>query len=126
MWLTIDKTWDGEPVTEEESTRVNLHVVDGVAYLANWGGGLHLVDVSDETLAGASYDIDDFAARVEQVRTPAPTPATGTTSAGLMAKFSTDGFSDPLFSALVESPLLLRMVEAGQLGKKSGKGFYTY
>ncbi len=23
-------------------------------------------------------------------------------------------------------PLLLRMVEAGQLGKKSGKGFYTY
>ena len=24
------------------------------------------------------------------------------------------------------APLLLRMVEAGQLGKKSGKGFYTY
>ncbi len=23
-------------------------------------------------------------------------------------------------------PLLLRMVEAGQLGKKSGKGFYTH
>ncbi|MDB4913717.1 MAG: 3-hydroxyacyl-CoA dehydrogenase, C-terminal domain, partial [Gemmatimonadetes bacterium] len=23
-------------------------------------------------------------------------------------------------------PLLLRMVEAGQLGKKSGRGFYSY
>jgi 3-hydroxybutyryl-CoA dehydrogenase len=32
-------------------------------------------------------------------------------------------FKEPLYAA---PPLLLRMVEAGQLGKKSGRGFYTY
>jgi 3-hydroxybutyryl-CoA dehydrogenase len=32
-------------------------------------------------------------------------------------------FKEPLYGP---PPLLLRMVEAGQLGKKSGKGFYTY
>ena len=32
-------------------------------------------------------------------------------------------FKEPLFAP---PPLLQRMVEAGQLGKKSGKGFYTY
>ena len=32
-------------------------------------------------------------------------------------------FKDPQYGA---PPLLLRMVEAGLLGKKSGKGFYSY
>jgi 3-hydroxybutyryl-CoA dehydrogenase len=34
-----------------------------------------------------------------------------------------DGFGDPKYRAC---PLLRRMVAAGQLGKKSGKGFYSY
>jgi 3-hydroxybutyryl-CoA dehydrogenase len=34
-----------------------------------------------------------------------------------------DGFGDPKYRAC---PLLRRMVAAGQLGRKSGKGFYTY
>ena len=32
-------------------------------------------------------------------------------------------FKEPLYSP---PPLLLRMVEAGRLGKKSGQGFYRY
>jgi 3-hydroxybutyryl-CoA dehydrogenase len=32
-------------------------------------------------------------------------------------------FAEPLFAA---PPLLLRMVEAGQVGKKTGAGFYRY
>jgi 3-hydroxybutyryl-CoA dehydrogenase len=32
-------------------------------------------------------------------------------------------FKEPLYSA---PPLLLRMVDAGLLGRKSGRGFYTY
>ena len=32
-------------------------------------------------------------------------------------------FKEPLYGP---PPLLLRMVEAGRLGKKSGRGFYTY
>jgi len=32
-------------------------------------------------------------------------------------------FKEPLFSA---PPLLLRMVDAGLLGKKTGRGFYDY
>jgi 3-hydroxybutyryl-CoA dehydrogenase len=34
-----------------------------------------------------------------------------------------DGFGDPKYRAC---PLLRRMVAAGQLGRKSGRGFYTY
>ncbi len=34
-----------------------------------------------------------------------------------------DEFKEPLYSP---PPVLLRMVEAGRLGKKSGRGFYTY
>jgi len=34
-----------------------------------------------------------------------------------------DGFGDPKYRAC---PLLRRMVAAGQLGRKSGKGFYVY
>ena len=34
-----------------------------------------------------------------------------------------DEFKEPLYAP---PPLLLRMVEAGLLGKKSGQGFYTY
>jgi 3-hydroxybutyryl-CoA dehydrogenase len=32
-------------------------------------------------------------------------------------------FKEPLYTP---PPLLLRMVESGLLGKKSGRGFYTY
>ena len=41
----------------------------------------------------------------------------------LIADSMYDEYKDPNFAP---PPLLLRMVEAGQLGKKSGKGFYTY
>lgn len=41
----------------------------------------------------------------------------------LIADSMYDELKDPNFAP---PPLLLRMVEAGQLGKKSGKGFYTY
>jgi 3-hydroxybutyryl-CoA dehydrogenase len=34
-----------------------------------------------------------------------------------------DGFGDPKYRPC---PLLVRMVDAGQLGRKSGQGFYTY
>jgi 3-hydroxybutyryl-CoA dehydrogenase len=41
----------------------------------------------------------------------------------LIADSMYDEYKDPHYAP---PPLLLRMVEAGQLGKKSGKGFYTY
>ncbi|BBX84559.1 3-hydroxybutyryl-CoA dehydrogenase [Mycolicibacterium aubagnense] len=41
----------------------------------------------------------------------------------LIADSMYDEYKEPLYAA---PPLLLRMVEAGQLGRKSGKGFYTY
>ncbi|ORB03834.1 3-hydroxybutyryl-CoA dehydrogenase [Mycolicibacter minnesotensis] len=41
----------------------------------------------------------------------------------LIADKMYEEFKEPLYAA---PPLLLRMVEAGQLGKKSGRGFYTY
>jgi 3-hydroxybutyryl-CoA dehydrogenase len=41
----------------------------------------------------------------------------------LIADKMFDEFKEPLYGP---PPLLLRMVEAGQLGKKSGRGFYTY
>jgi len=34
-----------------------------------------------------------------------------------------DGFGDPKYRAC---PLLRKMVDAGRLGKKSGRGFYDY
>jgi 3-hydroxybutyryl-CoA dehydrogenase len=41
----------------------------------------------------------------------------------LIADKMFDEFKEPLYTA---PSLLLRMVEAGQLGKKSGRGFYSY
>ena len=41
----------------------------------------------------------------------------------LIADSMYDEYKDPSYAP---PPLLLRMVEAGQLGRKSGKGFYTY
>ena len=41
----------------------------------------------------------------------------------LIADSMYDEYKDPNFAP---PPLLLRMVEAGQLGKKSGQGFYKY
>ncbi len=41
----------------------------------------------------------------------------------LIADSMYDEYKDPHYAP---PPLLLRMVEAGQLGKKSGQGFYTY
>ena len=41
----------------------------------------------------------------------------------LIADKMFEEFKEPLYAA---PPLLLRMVEAGQLGKKSGRGFYKY
>jgi 3-hydroxybutyryl-CoA dehydrogenase len=41
----------------------------------------------------------------------------------LIADKMFEEFKEPLYAA---PPLLLRMVEAGQLGKKSGQGFYEY
>jgi 3-hydroxybutyryl-CoA dehydrogenase len=41
----------------------------------------------------------------------------------LIADSMYDEYKDPHYAP---PPLLLRMVEAGHLGKKSGKGFYTY
>jgi 3-hydroxybutyryl-CoA dehydrogenase len=41
----------------------------------------------------------------------------------LIADSMYDEYKDPHYAP---PPLLLRMVEAGQLGKKSGNGFYTY
>ena len=41
----------------------------------------------------------------------------------LIADSMYDEYKDPHYAP---PPLLQRMVEAGQLGKKSGKGFYTY
>ena len=41
----------------------------------------------------------------------------------LIADSMYDEYKDPHYAP---PPLLLRMVEAGQLGKKSGRGFYTY
>ena len=41
----------------------------------------------------------------------------------LIADSMYDEYKEPLYAA---PPLLLRMVEEGRLGKKSGRGFYTY
>ncbi len=41
----------------------------------------------------------------------------------LIADKMFDEFKEPLYAS---PPLLLRMVEAGRLGRKSGQGFYTY
>ena len=41
----------------------------------------------------------------------------------LIADKMYEEFKEPLYSP---PPLLMRMVEAGRLGKKSGRGFYTY
>jgi 3-hydroxybutyryl-CoA dehydrogenase len=47
----------------------------------------------------------------------------GLDTLNLIADKMFEEFKDPQYGP---PPLLLRMVEAGLLGKKSGKGFYSY
>ena len=47
----------------------------------------------------------------------------GLDTCAAVAQSMYEEFKEPLYAP---PPLLLRMVEAGQLGKKSGKGFYSY
>jgi 3-hydroxybutyryl-CoA dehydrogenase len=47
----------------------------------------------------------------------------GLDTTAAVAQSMYEEFKEPLYSA---PPLLLRMVDAGLLGRKSGRGFYTY
>jgi hypothetical protein len=55
----------------------------------------------------------------ERVCTPSPTSRYG----WAVAESLYEEFKEPLYAA---PPLLARMVDAGLLGRKSGRGFYTY
>ena len=59
---------------------------------------------------------------VKDIMTPR-TDLIGLDTLKLIADKMYEEFKEPLYSP---PPLLLRMVEAGRLGKKSGRGFYTY
>ncbi|MBU8830401.1 3-hydroxybutyryl-CoA dehydrogenase [Mycolicibacterium goodii] len=77
------------------------------------GGFATVEDVDKAVVAGLSHPMGPL--RLSDL--------VGLDTLKLIADKMFDEFKEPLYSA---PPLLLRMVEAGQLGKKSGKGFYTY
>ncbi|ULN48630.1 3-hydroxybutyryl-CoA dehydrogenase [Mycolicibacterium goodii] len=77
------------------------------------GGFASVEDVDKAVVAGLSHPMGPL--RLSDL--------VGLDTLKLIADKMFDEFKEPLYSA---PPLLLRMVEAGQLGKKSGKGFYTY
>ncbi|MCG7608469.1 MULTISPECIES: 3-hydroxybutyryl-CoA dehydrogenase [unclassified Mycobacterium] len=77
------------------------------------GGFATIDDVDKAVVAGLSHPMGPL--RLSDL--------VGLDTLKLIADKMFDEFKEPLYAA---PPLLLRMVEAGQLGKKSGKGFYTY
>ncbi|MEE6163976.1 MULTISPECIES: 3-hydroxybutyryl-CoA dehydrogenase [unclassified Mycolicibacterium] len=77
------------------------------------GGFATIEDVDKAVVAGLSHPMGPL--RLSDL--------VGLDTLKLIADKMFDEFKEPLYAA---PPLLLRMVEAGQLGKKSGKGFYTY
>lgn len=77
------------------------------------GGFATIEDVDKAVVAGLSHPMGPL--RLSDL--------VGLDTLKLIADKMFEEFKEPLYAA---PPLLLRMVEAGQLGKKSGKGFYTY
>ncbi|ABK71785.1 3-hydroxybutyryl-CoA dehydrogenase [Mycolicibacterium smegmatis] len=77
------------------------------------GGVATIEDVDKAVVAGLSHPMGPL--RLSDL--------VGLDTLKLIADKMFDEFKEPLYAA---PPLLLRMVEAGQLGKKTGKGFYTY
>lgn len=77
------------------------------------GGFATIEDVDKAVVAGLSHPMGPL--RLSDL--------VGLDTLKLIADKMFDEFKEPLYAA---PPLLLRMVEAGQLGKKSGQGFYKY
>lgn len=77
------------------------------------GGFATVEDVDKAVVAGLSHPMGPL--RLSDL--------VGLDTLKLIADKMYDEFKEPLYAA---PPLLLRMVEAGQLGKKSGRGFYSY
>ncbi|MCV7285153.1 3-hydroxybutyryl-CoA dehydrogenase [Mycolicibacterium wolinskyi] len=77
------------------------------------GGFATLEDVDKAVVAGLSHPMGPL--RLSDL--------VGLDTLKLIADKMFEEFKEPLYAA---PPLLLRMVEAGQLGKKSGQGFYKY
>jgi 3-hydroxybutyryl-CoA dehydrogenase len=77
------------------------------------GGFATVEDVDKAVVAGLSHPMGPL--RLSDL--------VGLDTLKLIADKMFEEFKEPLYAA---PPLLLRMVEAGQLGKKSGQGFYKY
>ncbi|MEN4398896.1 3-hydroxybutyryl-CoA dehydrogenase [Mycolicibacterium senegalense] len=77
------------------------------------GGFATIDDVDKAVVAGLSHPMGPL--RLSDL--------VGLDTLKLIADKMFDEFKEPLYAA---PPLLLRMVEAGQLGKKTGQGFYKY
>ncbi|BBY55300.1 3-hydroxybutyryl-CoA dehydrogenase [Mycobacterium koreense] len=77
------------------------------------GGFATIEDVDKAVVAGLSHPMGPL--RLSDL--------VGLDTLKLIADKMFDEFKEPLYSA---PPLLLRMVEAGRLGKKTGQGFYSY
>lgn len=77
------------------------------------GGFATVEDVDKAVVAGLSHPMGPL--RLSDL--------VGLDTLKLIADTMFEEFKEPLYAA---PPLLLRMVEAGMLGKKSGRGFYRY